>query len=149
MWEHAHPRHLQEIVPQDPQAMERVPALWKDDSNEAVITLLDRCARAMVVDGKTLAVMGVKPSWEHVGEAWTVLSEEAITKHALSLTRGARDFINEIVERDDYWRLQAYVREGFWAGVEWAEWMGFRFEARMPRFSPDGATYWLYARISR
>lgn len=84
--------------------------------------------------------------WEGVGRAWALLSKESTSRYALSLHRGVRAALSEIIERDRMHRVEAVVRAGFPAGCQWLRRMSFVRECTMGRYGPDQADYHLFAR---
>jgi len=96
--------------------------------------------------GKVLAVLGVWPLWAGVGTAWALISGEAL-RYPFGLARAAKGFLAEIIERDDFWRIQATIERGHWTGRRFILWLGFQFEGMMECYGPTGLDHDLYALV--
>ena len=144
-WIRSHPSHFKDV--ETDGFLSEMPAEWRDETNKAAVTQLHHNARTLMFNSRPIAVIGIRPIWDHVAEAWAVISQEAMERHSLSLCRGTKEYLDAITKTDDLWRVQAYFRERGDAGIRWIEFLGFNYEGRMRCFGQDHTTYWLFARI--
>jgi hypothetical protein len=108
---------------------------------------LARFSRFLYEDGVPIAAVGVMPKWEAVGYGWAVLSDVAVDRHALSLTRMARAAIVE-AEEVGFMRIEAAVLLSFRVGLKWIRALGFEREGRAHSYGPGGlGTVVLFARV--
>ena len=104
-------------------------------------------ARAWITDdGRVLAVMGIAPLWKGVGQAWAMLSSEALQR-PIALSRGTRRWLWQFWRRDGYHRIHVDLEVGHRAGRRWLLFLGFSFEGRMRRFGPAGLDHDLYSMV--
>lgn len=91
---------------------------------------------------EVVAVGGIMPIWVGRGYAWSILSQSA-GLHFLRLHRVVRTLLDGSSNR----RIEAHVDVDFEAGHRWIEMLGFRFEARLTGYNPDGSDAIQYVRI--
>lgn len=84
-----------------------------------------------------LGVAGVASSWPGVGDAWAILTDAGRAK-PIAVCRLVRDSLRLIVASGRFRRIQADVIAEFDRGCAWVERLGFKPEARLHRYSPDG-----------
>ncbi len=102
-------------------------------------------------DGRVLGCGGVRLLWSGTGEAWILLSLDAIAKstqeqfshYRKSAYTIAGDLLNDIC--GDLTRIQAHVRADDEIGIRFVERLGFVREGLMRKFGPDGSDHYLYA----
>lgn len=82
---------------------------------------------------QVIAIAGVIPFWEGVGEAWAMFSPEAY-KHAFFIHRGVIKVLGQIVAKSGLRRVQAMVQKDFAVGNRWIKALGFQFEGEMPEY---------------
>ena len=138
--------HLTEVKPQPMQAGVTTPEDWTSGKNLEAVRILRENCRTLMNGDRPIACAGVRPMWHGVGEAWTLLSEEALL-HPRDLTVAIERMLSEIEERDDYWRIQSFVDCQHEAGIRWIEFLGFVREGTLSKFSPLGRDMHLYARV--
>jgi len=99
-----------------------------------------------VKDGEIVAVGGMMPMWEGVGEGWaitsTLIHKEIFWFHRFVV----RDIVGKMKERKIH-RLQATVHQDNTISMKWLKRMNFIEEGCLHKYSPDGADYYMYARI--
>lgn len=133
------PDHLKLLLLQPSQAIMQ-PLL---DNAEYAQSLKDAGPAYSAVDGDAVfACAGFIPQWEGRTLAWALISAEA-GKHFVMITRAVKRAIN----LHEFRRVETAVRTDFNEGHRWAELLGFKREATMAGYGPDGASYDLYARI--
>lgn len=99
-----------------------------------------------LLHGSPVACFGLVLMWPGVAEAW-MLTDEAIKGHALALTRAARKFFDCAEQSFQLHRTQITCDTRFEGAVEWAQAVGFRVEARLRRYGPDGTDHVLMTRL--
>lgn len=129
--------HLRLIEPQESQVFERAFHLGDFDevSNNSF-------AVSCWVDGVCVGAGGLRPIWAGRAAAWTLWG------------RQAGPFMTPIVKKIRFvlatWpgnRIEMTVRSNFLPGCRLALVLGFRREARLLSFFPDGSPAELFARI--
>ncbi|MBO6782241.1 MAG: hypothetical protein JJ899_03070 [Alphaproteobacteria bacterium] len=132
--------HLHAVEPQTAQA---------DVVN--YIDAIDRqmlAARGMsfsaLADGKIVGCAGVVELWPGVGQAWAVLSREALDE-PITLTRAVLRELERIRRERSLHRVQATVADGHGAGARWLAFMGFEVEGLLINYGPGGrGDHWMY-----
>jgi|DEB0MinimDraft_3_1074331.scaffolds.fasta_scaffold00946_11 hypothetical protein len=97
--------------------------------------------------GKVACCWGVVPVWGGVAEAW-LLTSDIVSIAPVSLTRGAMRYFDTIVDQMRLFRLQIVVDSRNTLAIRWAEVLHFVREGTLKSFGPDGADYYMYARIT-
>ncbi len=136
------PEHLNKVSPQDAQSAVARYAASLDAQ------MLDRPGMAFTaVDGEhPVGCAGVVELWPGVGQAWAVLSEQALD-HPVVLTRAAMRELPRICRDCGLGRVQASVADGHGAGARWLAFLGFEVEGLLLNYGPGGAgDYWMYGR---
>jgi len=109
--------------------------------------LLRVYARALIVEGRPIAILGISPRWTAVCYAWAILTEEALVFHPLLVTRETHRLLRHAETSLGMRRIEASVKVGYGAGIRWIEALGFRLEGVMRNFGPGGVgDFALYAR---
>ena len=127
---------LNEIEPRD--GSEVSPSMQGVDFRHSV---------AIIVDGRTIAAGGIHPIWDRVGEAWTVLSDESITKYRLSTAKHIKKHFDKHME--NFGRVQMFGRADDPAMLHWAKFFGFKIDGELENFGPGAkGNYWLFGRIN-
>lgn len=89
-------------------------------------------------DGRPLACAGILTAWEGVGEAWSVLSLEALNSFPLALSRRVKRKVSAVMDSGEFRRLSAMAFEDNEKACLWLLAMGFHVEGRHPCFGPGG-----------
>lgn len=96
-----------------------------------------------LVDGRPIAVGGVKELWKNRALCWTFIDRNA-GKHFAELHRTVKRLIDLV----PYRRLEAETPCDFKQGHRWLKMLGFKLEAeRMRAFQIDGSDSSLYAKV--
>ena len=105
------------------------------------------CRTASIGD-VIIGVGGVVLLWPGVGEFWLMLTKD-VKEHTSSLTvmRGIKEFIDEIIEVRGIDRAQSILRADFDAAIKMNEFLGFKREGLMRKYLPDGSDAYIYARV--
>ena len=102
-----------------------------------------------VFDGdRVIACGGVRKVFDGVGEAWSVLSDEALRDHPMAVTRHAKKLLDRAQEDGKFKRLQALCLDENIAAHNWLRRFGFELEGLHPNAGPGGeGTYCTYGRV--
>ena len=100
---------------------------------------------SMVEDDRVLALGGIVPLWSGVGEAWSLMTPEALT-HIKELHAKAKKVLESFFNQG-WQRIQTTVRADFGQGKNWLEHLGFEDEGTMEKYGPDGKDYIRYALV--
>jgi hypothetical protein len=91
------------------------------------------------VDSQCVAAAGIHPIWNGRAEAWSLLGSNS-GPALVAITKKLR-FVLATWPAN---RIEMTVRESFGPGCRLAALLGFRAEARLPSFFPDGSTAYLF-----
>lgn len=84
-------------------------------------------AWTMVRGDQPLAIGGVLPLWEGVGEAWAIVTLGA-QRHPMAFHRAAKRRLYEMQAHGKFHRIQCVVEWNHTVGHRWAESLGFMYE---------------------
>ncbi len=105
-------------------------------------------ARALIHEDVVLACFGVAPLWSGVWQAWSLLSEDVLTKHPICLSRHVKHWLEQIEREEGMHRVQAAVADGHRSAHRWISWLGFQREGLMHNYGLEGhGDFYLYARV--
>ena len=101
-----------------------------------------------LVDDVVVGCGGIDELWPGVGEVWLFLSYE-VDKYPIRSYEVIRQGLEELIEHNNLWRVQAHGRIGFPAAHTLFRHLGFKVEGKEEMYAPDGTDCLLYARINR
>lgn len=133
------PEHLSALLLQPAQAYVRG---FLDKPDYRALLNVPGKAFSAFVDGEVKACAGLVMIWPGRAEAWALLSPE-LRRDFLKVHNATRRFLDTCGVP----RIEANVDEGFAKARGWIEMLGFQFEGRSPKFTPDGRTVLRYARV--
>lgn len=93
-----------------------------------------------------IAILGGSLLWPGNMEIWSVTGE-GINKYPIAYVKLCRELLDGIREILKIWRFQAAGLCGNPQLDKWFRSIGFKKEAVMEKYGPDGKDYYLYARI--
>ena len=135
--------HLAQVELQPAQARWR-DQLFKEDY-----------AKAMAVPGmawtgldgdRVVGCAGFYPQWEGRVIAWAVFG--AVPRDAwMSIVRKVRKELRDCLADHGRHRVEATVPYNFGNGCRFAHALGFKVEALMKHYGPDGSDHFLYAQV--
>jgi len=96
-------------------------------------------------DGALFVIAGINILWPGVGEAWAMFGS-GYQRHGFFIHRTTIRYINRLSDDYNLERLQAVVKQDHWAGIEWIDRLGFKYEGEMKKYF-QGKTYLRYAKI--
>jgi len=140
------------IMPCTPEHIEKIP--WTDQ--DPAFEPYARQAMKQCADGdSTFALMapegvvmcgGLAPVSPGVAYAW-LMASELIQRYPLAACAACMEGLAFLAEKQDLHRVQTAIYPAFTKGRIFAEWLGFKFEGVMRRYSPDRRDYYLYAKL--
>ena len=80
-----------------------------------------------------------------VSHIWGLVSEE-VYKIPKTFFQTVKNYLTHIERTEQFRRIQIDVREDFVEGNKFAQALGFKLEARLNHYNPDGSNAMLYAR---
>jgi len=98
-------------------------------------------------DDVPIGSVGLMVLWPGVGEAWTVLDENELSRHKLFLCRFIKKILNDAVKYNNLNRLQATCEAHDSKKANWLEFFGFKFESVLHKYGPDGKDYLMFCRV--
>ena len=107
-----------------------------------------QCGQSLtaICDGEIACCFGAIPIWPGVAEAW-LLTSYMVDTRAVSLTRGAIRYFNNICSEMSLHRLQITVDCANDVAIRWAKALNFTQEGVMRKYGPDGSDHIMFARI--
>ena len=105
-------------------------------------------ALTAVYEDLVLACGGVRDMWEGVGEAWLLLSPEAVL-HRVSIVREIKKHLRDLLNRGTYHRIQAHARMDFSVAHMFLKKLDFEEEGFMTAYYPDKMDSILYSIVRR
>ncbi len=96
--------------------------------------------------GKVVTVFGIRHIWHGLAEMWMVPGE-GLSKHAISLVRGARAVTDIALQDYGVRRLQICVKVENDSAFKFAKALHFEVESVMRKFGPEGADYYMMTRF--
>jgi hypothetical protein len=140
-----------EFVPFIEEDLDLIEKRPENEEGEMIVSKTQRAIMAknpsmtMLVDGIVKACGGCVYLWPNTAEFWAVTTPD-IGKYRKVFNQFVLNLIGDVTKALNLKRLQASVREDFVIGHRWVKYLGFNFEAKMPKYIEDH-TYWLYSKI--
>jgi len=88
---------------------------------------------------------GIIPIWTGVAEGW-VLSSKHIFDYKIKAASSVKKRLDYLCTNNKIIRLQTAVKEKFFIGIRFAEWLGLEKEGLMKYYGLDGTNYWRMAK---
>lgn len=101
-------------------------------------------AKTALIDGKIVGVGGVVQYWPHVAEGWYCLSKEA-AQYKTQMVKCIRKITEQAIKELDLHRIQSTIRVDFERAIKLAEFVGFKCEGKMAKYTADGFDAYIYA----
>ena len=99
---------------------------------------------SLVTNGHLIFSAGVYPVWNGLGEAW-VIPRDLVKPYRKQVVKYVRNYLRALIDENGYRRVQSTVRADFDVGQRFMEFLGFKKEAFLESYGPDGADHILYA----
>ena len=139
-----HPDDLNEIVPKPFQHLEHMCLMKQDWSQYWSIGGLGfsgvNCSRILFCGG-------CFPVWSGRATAWFILDQNFDRFDLLWMVKRVRSFLENSMP-DTVRRIDATAREDFPPASRMLEMLGFESEGLMKKYGPDGASHYMYARLT-
>jgi hypothetical protein len=137
-WAHV---HMMDLRPFEKQYFE-----WFDDYNETLkmFASYGNCYTALH-NGNVACCFGAVPLNRGTAEGW-MLTSYIVESNPISLTRGARRYINKIAIDMQLHRLQFVVDNSNVLAIRWTKALGFTEEGLMKNYGPDKSDHFMFAR---
>lgn len=97
--------------------------------------------------GTVLAVGGVHVMWFGAGEAWVLVSPEAMAVPT-TFARYTKRAFDSILQDTELRRVQASIHVDDDRAYRFAEWLGFENEGVMRKYGVEGDDYYRMARVA-
>ena len=94
-------------------------------------------------------MFGISMQWEGAAEAWLMVDHGGIGNHKIRLTKGARNFFDNVGPAFGLRRCQIMVSVAHEEAVSWSRLLRFEHEATLKQYGPDGADHLVLARFYR
>ena len=137
------PEHFDEIIGQPNQSY------FKDFLNANPSYKYKVCqnsiGKAGRLDGVIIGICGVTQITSYLGEGWAYFSEE-LPKTSIKVIKSIRNFLKE---QKHIRRIQCTVDVYNYSAIRFAEVVGFKPEAILKSFGPDGHDHIMFTIINR
>ena len=120
--------------------------LWGYMQEQHVSYLLKQDSWSGFVDGQLVACGGLVSIWPGLAEAWIAVTPYAY-RHSTFILRTARLYLDDRIVRFRLRRIEARVRADFFLARRFSKWLGFRFDASLHKYGPEGETFALLSRV--
>jgi len=121
-------------------------ALWTFMDETRIASLLNAESWVGLVDGQIVACGGIIPIWPGLAEAWIAVTPLA-RQHTHFLYRHVLAFLEVVTTTYSLRRIEAHVNAGFHRAVVFAKRLGFRIDAPLLKYGPNGETFYLMSRV--
>lgn len=131
-------------------ALDRAPLAHANLLEYSARVLRPGLAYALVEDGYLYGCGGLIPSWPGRAEAWLAVTKLAQPRHIVRGVRMARAWLEQKQREPDFARVEFFIgasqpwRENFARALDLDE-----TPIALKAWGPDGADYFLYARVRR
>lgn len=118
-------------------------------SDRSIIELYAENGTAVTLWDEDLVIMCggvVRSVHKGIGEFWMIPSVH-IGMYKKSVFKTALNFIDDMIKKFGFYRLQVTIKESDPAAIRYIEHLGFEREGLMRKFGPDRQNYLLYARV--
>jgi RimJ/RimL family protein N-acetyltransferase len=108
---------------------------------QAERNLIGSIAASLFYNDEFLGCAGIKQLWKGVGEAWFFMAPEAM-KHSRAI---ARLVFKQLKSMRQYHRIQATVEADFKEGIRFMEFLGFKIEGLLEKYTADAKDSLMFA----
>ena len=99
-----------------------------------------------VEENRIIGCSGIEICWPGFAEIWCIFVED-IEKYGLKVALRIKPLVKKWIKENNLVRLQAPLRADFPEGIRMAEWVGFKYEATLQKYHPDGVDALMYVII--
>lgn len=121
--------------------------LWGMMGQERIDALLKTEAWTGLADGQIVACGGIISIWPGLAEAWIAVTPIA-RQHTHFLYRHVLAFLALVTDEYSLRRIEAHVNADFSRAVVFAERLGFKIDAPLLKYGPNGETFYLMSRVN-
>lgn len=117
--------------------------------NYPYMEIPDEDCYTVIYESAIVAVGGLQVKWEGVGLLWLILTADSKKRgfHGLFALEAIKEKMDYLIEKNDLWRAEAYVRTDFPQAIKMIEFFGFEREGLMRKQCPDKTDAYLYAKV--
>jgi RimJ/RimL family protein N-acetyltransferase len=120
--------------------------LWGYMQEQHVSYLLNQDSWSGFVDGGFVACGGLVNIWPGLAEAWIAVTPQA-HQHTAFILRTAKLYLDDRITRYGLRRIEAHIRADFHIAERFCYWLGFKFDAFLPKYGPNGEPFLLMSRV--
>ena len=99
----------------------------------------------LLVNNNIVLAGGIIPLWHGVAEGWVMCSQR-VFNHKIRAAASVKKRLDYLCLNNKIRRLQTAVKEEFYTGVRFAEWLGLKKEGLMKYYGLDKTNYWRMAK---
>ena len=99
----------------------------------------------LLVNNNIVLAGGIIPLWHGVAEGWVMCSQK-VFDHKIRAASSVKKRLDYLCINNKIGRLQTAVKEEFYTGVRFAEWLGLKKEGLMKYYGLDKTNYWRMAK---
>jgi len=99
----------------------------------------------LLVNSNIVLAGGIIPLWYGVAEGWVMCSQK-VFDHKIRAASSVKKRLDYLCINNKIGRLQTAVKEEFYTGVRFAEWLGLKKEGLMKYYGLDKTNYWRMAK---
>lgn len=99
----------------------------------------------LLVNSNIVLAGGIIPLWHGVAEGWVMCSQK-VFDHKIRAASSVKKRLDYLCINNNIRRLQTAVKEEFYTGVRFAEWLGLKKEGLMKYYGLDKTNYWRMAK---
>lgn len=131
-----------EVVKSSEDHLSLVPEMPFGDKS----VLLSDNTYTVLCDGKPIAIGGIMPVWNGVGEAWAFFSSD-FKKRPKLLLMLVKYYLDKVIKDCYLHRVQCMVLEGHKVGTRFVKKLGFEYEGTMRNYGQQCETFERWAKI--
>lgn len=96
-------------------------------------------------EGRIVGCGGMTIPYKGFGEAWAIYVHDI--KEIKSHPKAVYNKLHEVIAENEIIRCQIILRTDFPESIKYAEFLGFKFEAKHEKYFPDGTDAYMYVII--
>jgi hypothetical protein len=99
-----------------------------------------------MLDDRILFCTGALIIWLGVAEVWSFCDEEC-SRYPREVLKYQNEYLDRVIREQKLHRVQAHVRASWRSAYRYIERLGFKREALMLKYGPNGEDFYLYGRV--
>jgi len=120
--------------------------LWGYMDETKIETLLMADSWTGLANGQIVACGGIVRIWPGLAEAWIAVTP-LVRQYPVFVVRAVKEFLTVVTGAYGLRRIEAHVNAGFYQAVVFAERLGFKIDARLLKYGPNGETFYLMSLV--